>query len=104
MDVAVKVLLSTYEVKNQFSQYMFEFDSMKEANRIWWTNKIKEIIEVGKQTGQLKDVDSEKLSYTIWCFFRGYNADAVHRQLSKEEAVENFQFGLQCLFHGIKNT
>ena len=102
MDVVVKVLVNTYEVKNRFSQYMFEFDSVKEANRIWWTNKIREIIEIGKATGQLKPVDSEKLSYTVWCFLRGYNADAVNRKLSQEEAAENVKFGMKCLFDGIK--
>ncbi len=104
MDVGVKVLLNTYEVKNQFSQYMFEFDSVKAANRLWWMEKIQEIIQIGKETGQLKDVEAEKLSYTVWCFFRGYNADAVNRNLSKEDAVEHFQFGLNCLFDGLRNS
>ena len=102
MDVAVKVLIKTYDVKNRFSDYMFEFDSSTDTNRIWWMNKIKEIIEVAKATNQLKkDVDSDMLSYTVWCFFRGYNADAVKRQLSKEEAVKRFKFGLKCLFNGV---
>ena len=103
MDVGVRVLLNTYEVKNQFSQYTFEFDSIKEANRIWWTEKIQEIIGIGIETGQMKEVDAKMLSYTIWCFFRGYNADAVNRKLSKEEAVANFKFGLNCLFDGLRN-
>ncbi|MBR5152918.1 MAG: TetR/AcrR family transcriptional regulator [Clostridia bacterium] len=104
MDVALKVLINTYEVKRQFSQYMFEYDSRKEANRNWWTEKIKSIIAIGKETGQLGDVDAEKLSYTVWCFFRGYNADAVQRQLSMKEAVESFRFGLECLLRGLKNA
>ncbi len=104
MDVAVKVLVNTYEVKQKFSQYMFEFDSVKEANRLWWTEKIKEIIRIGKDLGELGEVDEEKLSYTIWCFFRGYNADAVFRQLSQKEAVENFQFGLGCFLRGLKKA
>lgn len=103
IDIAVKVLIQTYDVKNQFSQYMFEFDSSSDSNRLWWTEKIKEIIAVAKRTNQLKDVDSEMLSYTVWCFFRGYNADAVKRQLPKEEAVRRFKFGLNCLFEGIRN-
>lgn len=102
MDVAVRVLKMTYLVKSQFSQYMFEFDSENDSNRIWWTDKIKDIIEVAKETKQLRDVDSEKLSYTIWCFLRGYNADAVRRKLSVEEAVESFSFGLNCLFDGLR--
>ena len=102
IDVAVKVLVKTYQVKNQFSQYMFEFDSSTDTNRLWWMNKIKEIIEVAKETKQLKDVDSEMLSYTVWCFFRGYNADAVKRKLSVDEAVKRFKFGLSCLFDGVR--
>lgn len=101
IDVAVKVLIKTYEVKRQFSQYMFEHDSLTEANRIWWTEKIKTIIEKAKATNQMKDVDSDMLSYAVWCFFRGYNADAVHRKLSVDEAVKSFKFGLDCLFYGI---
>ena len=101
IDVAVKVLVKTYEVKKQFSQYMFEHDSLTESNRIWWTEKIKKIVETAKITGQMKDIDAEMLSYTIWCFFRGYNADAVHRKLSIDEAVKRFKFGLDCLFYGV---
>ncbi|MBQ4095441.1 MAG: TetR/AcrR family transcriptional regulator [Oscillospiraceae bacterium] len=104
MDVAVKVLVKTYEVKSAFSQYMFEFDSSTDSNRIWWTDSIKKIIEVAKETGQLIDVDSDMLSYTIWCFFRGYNADAVKRKLSVEEAVSRFKFGLHCLFYGLSTN
>lgn len=102
MDVAVRVLVKTYEVKSQFSQYMFEFDSQNDSNRIWWTDRIKEIIEVAIRTNQLRKVDSEKLSYAIWCFLRGYNADAVRRKLSVDEAVESFRFGLNCLFEGLR--
>ncbi len=104
MDVAVKVLIMTYDFKNQFCQYMFELDSYSEHNRIWWTDKIKDIIKIAKESGQLKNIDSEMLSYTVWCFFRGYNADAVNRRLSKEEAVKRFKFGLNCLFDGIKTN
>lgn len=101
-DVAVKVLVKTYDLKQQFSNYMFECDSRFERNRIWWTDKIKEIIEIAKSTNQLREVDSEMLSYNIWCFFRGYNADAVCRRVSKEEAIEKLKFGLKCLFDGVR--
>lgn len=102
VDVSTKVLVSTYKVKNQFSQYMFEHDSYSDANRNWWTKKIKEIIETAKATGQIKNVDSDMLSYTIWCFFRGYNADAVNRGLSVEAAVESFEFGLGFFLDGLR--
>ncbi|MBO5060303.1 MAG: TetR/AcrR family transcriptional regulator [Clostridia bacterium] len=102
MDISVKVLINTYDVKKEFSQYMFEFDSHSEENRIWWTNQIKKIIDEAVANGHIKSVDSDMLSYAIWCFFRGYNADAVNRNLSKEEAVRNFKFGLECLINGLK--
>ena len=100
-DIAVKTLINTYDVKKQFSQYMFEYDSKTEANHRWWTKKVEEIIEIGKATNQLKEVDSEALSYAVWCFFRGYNADAVNRRLPKSIAIKDFLTGLQFLFYGI---
>lgn len=104
MDVAVKVLVNTYDVKKEFSQYMFEFDSSSDSNRKWWTEQIAKIIDTAKANGQIKDsVSSEMLSYTVWAFFRGYNADAVNRKLSKEDAVKYFKFGLNCLIDGVKN-
>ncbi len=103
MDVAVKVLVNTYDVKKEFSQYMFEFDSASDSNRKWWTEQITKMIDAAKASGQIKDsVSSEMLSYTVWAFFRGYNADAVNRKLSKEDAVKYFKFGLDCLIDGIK--
>ena len=102
IDVCMKVLINTYDVKKQFSQYMFNLDSHGDENRIWWTNEIKKLISIGKELGHIKDVDSDKLSYTLWCFFRGYCADVVKRGMSKEEAAEYYKFGLMCLFDGVR--
>lgn len=101
LDVCVKVLVKTYDLKNQFSQYMFEFDSATDENRQWWIDRIKEIIMVGKETNQLFDVDADMFSYTMWCFIRGYCADAIKRGLSKENAVSCFKFGIECLLNGV---
>ena len=103
MDVAVKVLVNTYDVKKEFSQYMFEFDSASDSNIKWWTEQVIKMINIAKKSGQIKEsVDSQMLSYTVWAFFRGYNADAVNRKLSKEDAVKYFKFGLNCLIDGVK--
>lgn len=101
IDVCVKVLVKTYDLKNEFSQYMFEFDSATDENRQWWMGEIKKIISVGKETNQLCDIDSDMFSYTIWCFIRGFCADAIKRKLLKEEAVKYFKFGLERLIGGI---
>lgn len=101
-DVCVNVLVNTYDIKNRFSQYMFEFDSYSAANYIWWKGKIEQLIDFGKKEGMLKDVDSDMLSYSLWCFLRGFNADAVNRRLPKEDAIAKLTFGLSCLFEGIK--
>lgn len=102
MDIGVKVLTATYDIKMQFSNYMFEHDSLTDMNRMWWTEQIKKIVKLGNDVGALKDVDSDMLSYTIWCFLRGYNADAVGRRLPKEEAIKNFKFGFGYLIEGLK--
>lgn len=104
VDVSVKALISTYDIKEEFSNYSFEYDSKTDENRIWWMSKIKGFIELGKKNGYLKDVDSDMLSYIIWCFFRGYNADAVRRRVPKDEAVESIKYGLECIFNGVKKS
>ena len=102
MDLGVKVLMATYDIKMEFARYMFEHDSLTNANRIWWTDAIKKIINQGKQLGAIKDIDDEKFAYSVWCFLRGFNADAVGRKISKDEAVEHFKFGFGCLLDGVR--
>lgn len=102
MDISVKVLEQTYDVKKQFSQYMFEFDSKTNENCEWWTESIKEIIDVAIATKQIREVDSYALGYTLWSFLRGYNVDALKRGLSKGEAVERFKISFGYLLEGVK--
>ncbi len=102
MDIAVKVLVNTYDIKMQFSQYMFEHDSLTESNRRWWEGAIKKFLAVGVSKKLVKPVDPDILSYSIWCFCRGFNADAVKRRLPIEDAIETFRFGFGCFLEGVK--
>lgn len=101
IDTAVDVLMQTYDVKMQFRRYVFEHDSLTEENRIWWYDKIKNYYAYALEQGFAKPVDADALCYAIWCFCRGYYADAVSRQLSREEAVRYFTFGFTCLLNGV---
>ena len=103
MDVVVKTLIISYESKMQFNQYVFENDSLTQNNYVWWREEIKKLIEYAKNNRYIKDVDADMLSYSIWCFCRGFNADAVARRLPKEEAVRNFRYGFGFLLEGLKN-
>ena len=100
-EVAVKVLMQTYDVKMQFRCYVFEHDSLTESNRLWWADKVKKYYAIALEQGFARDVDIDALCYAIWCFCRGYYADALSRQLSKEEAVRYFTFGFACLLSGV---
>ena len=101
IDTAVDVLMQTYDVKMQFRRYIFEHDSLTEENRVWWYGKIKKYYQYALEQGFAKPVDADALCYAIWCFCRGYYADAVSRQLSREEAVRYFTFGFTCLLNGV---
>lgn len=102
MDIAVNVLISTYDVKMDFSNYMFEHYSLTESNRIWWMKEVSRAIEYATKNGLIKEVEPEKLGYSVWCICRGYATDALTRKLSKEEAVEFFKFGFGCFLEGLK--
>ena len=101
-DVVSRSLLFSYEVKMKFNQYIFEEDSLGELNRTWWTDEIKKLIIFAKEHKLIKDVDEDTLAYSIWCFCRGYNADAVARGLPKEKAVEDFKYSFSFLLEGLK--
>lgn len=102
MDVVVKSLLMSYDTKMQFNQYVFENDSLSESNYEWWTSQIKKLIDYAMEHDYIKQVDSEVLSYSLWCFCRGYNADAVGRNIPKEEAVAKFKYSFGFILEGLK--
>ena len=101
-DVLTSTLLVSYEAKMKFNHYVFENDSVSKSNYDWWTTEIKKLIDYAMEKGYIKEVDSAVLSYSIWCFCRGYNADAVSRNLPKEEAVKNFRYSFGFLLEGLK--
>ena len=103
MDMVVGTLVMSYETKQQFNQYVFENDSLTNSNYEWWMAEIKKLIGHAMEKGYIKDVDPDMLSYSLWCFCRGFNADAVARKLPKEEAIKNFQYGFGFLLDGLRN-
>jgi len=98
-----KTLMLSYELKREFYQFVFENDSVLEENFDWWTKEIEKIIDYAKSIGYVKkDINSKIMSYSIWCFVKGFNADAVARNLPKEEAAEYFRYSMGFLIEGMK--
>ncbi len=102
IDIVANTLVLSYEIKMNFNYYIFENDSVSNQNYEWWKGEIKKFIELGKSKGYIKDIDSDIMSYAIWCFIRGYNADALGRKLPMEEAVNNFKYSFGVLLDGMK--
>ena len=101
-NIVASTLDASYDYKKRFNDYFFQSDSLSAANFDWWKNEIKRLIEYAMERDLIKQVDAEGLSYAIWCFCRGYNADAVSRNLPKEEAIENFKYCFGFLMEGLK--
>ena len=101
--IAASTLIMSYDIKMNFNQYVFKSDSVLTGNFDWWQSEIKRLIELGKSRGHLRaKIDTDVMSYAIWCFIRGYNADAVGRGIPKEEAVRNFIYSFNVLLDGMK--
>ena len=62
------------------------------------------MIDYAKSREYIKNVDSDAMSYAIWCFCRGYNADAISRGVPMEEAIANFKYSFSILLDGMKNN
>ena len=102
IDMVINTLIISYDVKKYFNQYVFEHDSNSDSNFLWWKNEIKKILEYAKEKKLIKDVDTDIMSYSIWCFIRGFNADAVGRNIEKEEAVKAFRYSFGIFVDGLK--
>ena len=104
MDIAEKVVSATYDVKMKFRYYEFEHDSLTENNRIWWMKEINEaFIYAAEHELIRKDINAAILCYSVWCMCRGYSADAVSRDLSKNDMIRYFRFAFGCFLEGIKS-
>ncbi len=101
--VLTNLLILSYEAKKQLNQSVFVNDSISPVNFEWWCSEVKKLIEYAKERGFLKsDLDSDVLSYAIWCFCRGYNADVLGRNIPRETAIENFKYRFGFLLQGMK--
>ena len=100
-DVVADTLIASYETKMKFNQYVFELDSISRKNHEWYMERIKKLFAYARENGLIKDLDEDAMSYAIWCFCRGYNADAVMR-MPKEEAIKKFKYSFRILLDGLK--
>ncbi len=102
-DMVANTLISSYDLKKQFNQYFFENDSRSQSNYEWWVDSIKQMLAYAKEKGYVRaDADIDVLSYSLWCFWRGYNADAVGRGVPKEEAIKNCKYSFGIILDGLR--
>lgn len=103
MDEVEKTLIISYETRMNFAHYVFENDSVTDSNYQWWIEEIKKILNYAIEKGYIKKVDTDMTSYAIWCFIRGFNADAIGRKLSLNEAIKRYRYGFKFILDGLKN-
>ena len=103
INIVASTLIMSYDNKMNLNQFVFESDSSSQDNYNWWKGEIVNLIELGKRRGLLKDVNSDTVSYAVWCFIRGYNVDALSRKVPKEVAVEDFKYSFGLFLDGMKN-
>ena len=101
LDLVENSLMLSYELKQQLNLYIFGNDSISQHNYEWYLDRIKKLIEYAKEKDLIKDVDSDVISYTIWCAIRGYNADAVMR-FEKDEAIKKMRYSFSLLLGALK--
>ncbi len=102
-EMVANTLIRSYDLKKQFNQYIFENDSRSQSNYEWWMSAIKQMLTYAKEKQYIRpDADVDVLSYSLWCFWRGYNADAVGREIPKEEAVRGCKYSFGIILDGLR--
>ncbi len=100
--IATQILRFSYQSKLHFNRYIFETDVHSLENYHWWKAEILKLIAFGKEKGHLKNIDAEIMSDTVWCFIRGYTADAVGRDVPPEKALSDFTTSFGILLDGLR--
>ena len=101
-EIIDKTLIYSYDTRANFAHYVFENDSKSSSNYDWWMSEIKKILKYGVDKGYIKNIDLDMTGYAIWCFIRGFNTDAVARNLPLEEAIKTYRYGFDFILKGIK--
>ena len=95
-------LIGSYNTKGNLNQFIFERDSVSSKNFDWWIEEIKRIINFAIEEGYIRDINIDQLSYAIWCFIRGFNADALSRDIPLEESREAFRYSFKLFLDGLQ--
>lgn len=101
-NVAAMTLELSYKNKTGFNQYIFKNDSELNSNYQWWYDEIFKALEYARANELIKDVPVRAVSYSVWCFIRGFNADALGRGLSMEDALNAFRIGFGYFLDGLR--
>lgn len=101
-NVAAMTLELSYKNKTGFNQYIFKNDSELNSNYQWWYDEIFKALEYARANELIRDVPVREVSYSVWCFIRGFNADALGRGLSMEDALNAFRIGFGYFLDGLR--
>ena len=100
--VVTQTFVLSYENKKKFGRHIFDIDANSNENFDWWNGEIIKLINYGKENKYIKsEIDEEKLSYAVWCFIRGFNADAIARKQPLDKATEKFNYSFELLLNGV---
>lgn len=100
-NLATSFLELAYDLQEKFNFFIFGSDIFTNENYEWYLTRIKELINIGRKQGVLKDFDDDAMSYYIWCSCRGINTDIVTR-MKKDQAILLFKNSFKYLLEGIK--
>ncbi len=95
-------LIGSYKAKGNLNQFIFKQDSESNENFTWWNDEIKRIINYAILKGYIRKVDSDQLSYALWCFIRGFNTDALSRDIPLEQSLKSFRYAFKLFLNGLK--
>ena len=102
LEIVEQTLIISYDTRMGFAHYVVENDSIINSNYEWWMKHIKWILNYAMENGFIKDIDPDMTAYTIWCFIRGFNTDAISRNLPLEDAIKAYRYGFSFILNGLK--
>lgn len=102
--IAARTLHLSYVAKQNFNQFVFEADSGGGRKLRLVGSRDSCAYHAGQtaRRGGGADLDEAQSSCAIWCFIRGFNADALGRGIPENEALARFRYGFDLMLSGMR--
>lgn len=99
-----RIMKLAFDEPEKYNLIVLHKYSRRKPDRPEWMSHLSDRLKQGMESGIIREIDSEKAAFSIWCSFLGFNLMiSRHTDLTMEQAEELFQVQFDIILKGVLN-